>query len=98
MSEYSDEKWLVSNQGKNLLLKDIRDAMDFKLTNINMQIGFRQKYTRKYPDDALTASHLFKYQLNFTNWNDCKARDDFLRLADLDCKKTPGAESSVVIR
>lgn len=47
MSEYSDTQWLISQKDKVVLTDDIYDAMDLAKTDIMLQIGFRQKYTRK---------------------------------------------------
>lgn len=71
MSEFSDTQWLISHQDKALLKKDLIDAMNITDLEIELSIGFSQRYTRQLPKEAKVAFHEFQYVLNFSNWNDC---------------------------
>jgi hypothetical protein len=70
-NEYSEGSWGLSERGKTQLYGDLLKAVDPNNEDYNLKFGIEYQFTRKLPDNALTAENSQYKMLNLTYLPDC---------------------------
>jgi len=73
-NEYSDDKWILSEENKNQLRLDLIKAMDPDYSDsYQFELGIYYSFDRNLPAEAITASGMQMKKLDLNFLYDCEA-------------------------